>query len=202
MADLSINHMDRQQQIIRASAALFDRVGYHGASMQMIADAVNLGKPTLYHYFRSKSEILFAMHKELVTELLESHRQRAAQTDHPDKLLQGLCYDTLAFIDNYPGYVRAFFEHYDDLDQPQQEAVRIQRRNYLKMVINIIRKGIDDGTFVECNPRTAALGFLGMCTWAYQWLPRNDSVNLQCVADDLSRLVLNGLMQPVRKRDR
>lgn len=189
--------MDRQQLIIKASAALFDRVGYHGASMQMIADAVNLGKPTLYHYFRSKSEILFAMHKELVTELLESHRQRATQSDCPEKLLEGLCYDTLAFINDYPGYVRAFFEHYHDLDELQQETVRVQRRNYLKMVINIIRKGIDDGTFVQCNPRVAALGFLGMCTWAYQWLPRDESVDLESIADDLSRLILKGLVRSI-----
>lgn len=197
MSNLSVNHLDRQQQIIRASAELFDRVGYHGASMQMIADAVNLGKPTLYHYFRSKSEILFAMHKELVSELLESHRQRVAQSTQPASLLKGLCYDTLAFINNYPGYVRAFFEHYQDLDEPQQDTLRVQRRGYLKMVINIIRSGIDEGSFVECNPRIAALGFLGMCTWAYQWLPRDGSVDLQSTADELSRLILNGLAKNV-----
>jgi len=30
--------------------------------MQMLADEVGLGKPTLYHYFPSKNAILFAMH--------------------------------------------------------------------------------------------------------------------------------------------
>jgi AcrR family transcriptional regulator len=194
MANTSESHQERKQEIIRASAELFDRVGYHGASMQMIADAVNLGKPTLYHYFKSKSAILFAMHQELVSELLESHRQRAEQSMESASLLRGLCYDTLAFIKNNPGYVRAFFEHYQDLDAGQQDALQVQRRGYLKMVINIIRAGIDDGSFAPCNPRIAALGFLGMCTWAYQWLPRDQSpADLQIIADELSTMILKGL---------
>src|ERR1700716_2738281 len=54
---------DRRDQIIQASAELFEKVGYHGASMQMVADAVKLGKPTLYYYFKSKTDILYAVHE-------------------------------------------------------------------------------------------------------------------------------------------
>lgn len=163
--------------------------------MQMIADAVNLGKPTLYHYFRSKSEILFAMHKELVAELLEAHNARAMKTSRPDDLLEGLCLDTITFITEHPGYVRAFFEHYHDLNEAQQKEVKEQRRNYLKMVTDIIQSGIDKKLFVKCDPRTAALGFLGMCNWTYQWLPKDKSTNVKAVATDLSKLFLKGIVK-------
>ncbi|WP_187276372.1 TetR/AcrR family transcriptional regulator [Parahaliea maris] len=193
--EMTDTYVNRQQEIIRASAALFDRVGYHGASMNMIAEAVNLGKPTLYHYFRSKSEILFAMHRELMSVLVDAHNARQQETSRPDELLRGLCYDTIKFIVEHPGYTRAFFEHYHDLDESQRSALSEHRKSYLNMVIELIRSGIKDGLFAECDVRNTALAFLGACNWTYQWMPSDRRLDVSAVAENLSRLFLSGLMR-------
>src|SRR5262245_11407179 len=102
------SHENRKSEIMDACAVLFDKVGYHGATMIMVAEAVGLGKPTLYHYFRSKSEILFAIHQDLISNLLASHAARKAQKLTPDALLTGMAMDIITFISERPGYVRAF----------------------------------------------------------------------------------------------
>src|SRR5438876_12299390 len=72
---------DKRQQIIERCANLFDSGGYHRATMQLLADEVGLGKPTLYHYFSSKTEILYAIHQQHIAVLidgLDSERRRGA----------------------------------------------------------------------------------------------------------------------------
>ncbi len=50
---------DPRQEILRASARLFQQQGYDGTSMNDVAAALKLSKGGLYHHFQSKDEILF-----------------------------------------------------------------------------------------------------------------------------------------------
>lgn len=189
----SHSHETRKYEIIRASAELFERVGYHGASMQMLADSVNLGKPTLYHYFRSKTEILHAIHEDLMSDLFACHAARVAEGSTFEQLLLGICTDILRQIDEHPGYTRAFFEHYDELDDADKKEMRGQRQRYLEMVCNILEAGVESGVFTRCEPRLAALGFLGMCNWAYKWYPQESNRTVERTAQDLCQVFLEGL---------
>ena len=47
-----------KDQILEAAAQIFRTKGFHAASMQDIAEAVNLQKASLYHHVSSKQEIL------------------------------------------------------------------------------------------------------------------------------------------------
>src|SRR3978361_52374 len=61
-----------QRQAILANAAqLFATHGYHGTSMNDLADACALSKATLYHYFRDKSEVLFNIAEGHVSRLVD-----------------------------------------------------------------------------------------------------------------------------------
>jgi AcrR family transcriptional regulator len=60
--------------------------------LQMLADEVRLGKPTLNHYFASKTEILCAIHQMHIAALLDGldSEQRRAST-LAQKLAETLC---------------------------------------------------------------------------------------------------------------
>src|SRR5436190_931007 len=49
---------ERRREIVDQAAALFDRRGYHGTSLEDVAASVGLRKASLYHYFRGKDDIL------------------------------------------------------------------------------------------------------------------------------------------------
>lgn len=184
---------NRKEDIIQASADLFEKVGYHRASMQMLADEVGLGKPTLYHYFRSKTEILYAIHQEIISKVLTQHLKRAEKGLPPDQLLEGMAKDMLTFIKEHPGYVRAFFEHFDELDDVHKVEIRAQRNQYMAITTDVIKAGIASGVFKDCDPRIAALGFFGMMNWTYKWLPQETKSSVASIAKKLSSLFLDGL---------
>ena len=53
-------------RIVSAAAGLFSEHGVGGTSLQMIADAIGVTKAAVYHQFKSKDEIVFAVaHDEL-----------------------------------------------------------------------------------------------------------------------------------------
>ena len=158
-------------EIIEHCAALFDKVGYHKASMQMLADEVGLGKPTLYHYFPSKTAILFAIHDIHMRALLDGLVVGDATSQDPIDQLRSACIHILRQIANHPGYVRAFMDHYGELEGSMRAEIRTHRTDYFNRVVAIIEGGIETGRLRPCDPTITAYGFLGMCNWAYKWYP-------------------------------
>lgn len=164
-------HDEKRTEIIAHCATLFDKVGYHKASMQMLADEVGLGKPTLYHYFPSKHAILYAIHDAHMTALLDGLNHNAQDDSDPAALLQSACVDILRQIAEHPGYVRAFMDHYGDLEGRMRAKIRDRRQEYFDRVRAIILYGMESGAFRRNDPTLTTYGFFGMCNWAYKWYP-------------------------------
>jgi AcrR family transcriptional regulator len=61
----------REREIVEAAARLFSEQGYLGTSTQQIAEEVGMLKGSLYHYFRSKADILYCViegvHRQFMT---------------------------------------------------------------------------------------------------------------------------------------
>lgn len=189
-------HDEKRLEIIGCCATLFDRVGFHGTSMQMLADEVGLGKPTLYHYFASKNDILYEMHQMHIDALIHGLEAdiESAGTE-PAELLEKACAQTLRGIAKHPGYVRAFMDHYTELEGKQRTEMRKRRTEYFERITSIISNGITSGKFRKVDIELATLAFVGMCNWAYKWYPKRADKNPpEKMAKALCGIFLGGLI--------
>src|SRR3954467_14756560 len=50
---------EKREAVLRTAVALFLAQGYHRVTLNDVAERLNITKPALYNYFRSKEEILF-----------------------------------------------------------------------------------------------------------------------------------------------
>ena len=190
-------HDEKRLEIIEHCAVLFDKVGYHGLTMQMLADEAGLGKPTLYHYFSSKADILFEMLQLHLDAAISEVAAVAAQCDDPEEVLVQACAFTLREIATHPGYVRAVMEHYGDLEGERRAEIRKRRQAYFDLIAGAIGKGIETGQFRQQDPAVSTLVFVGMCNWAYKWYPAMASKNApEKMARTLSQVFLDGLNAP------
>ena len=53
----------RREELLTVATKLFAARGYHGTRMDDVADVVGLNKATVYHYYASKSPILFDIYR-------------------------------------------------------------------------------------------------------------------------------------------
>lgn len=61
-----------KSQIIQASIKIFSKKGYHGSTMDEIAEEAGMSKTTLYAYFKSKADILQSIStKQNINELFK-----------------------------------------------------------------------------------------------------------------------------------
>lgn len=160
---------ERRDEIIRTAADLFDRDGYASTTMEDIAHAVGIAKPTLYHYFSSKDEILFGIHDEFIALLIARHESRLGAGLGVAQLLLEVMADILELMETHRGHVRVFFEHHRELPAAHQETIRLKRDAYEQMVTDVFAEGIEQGVFRQTDPHLASLAMFGMCNWAYQW---------------------------------
>src|ERR1700729_926589 len=120
----------RRHQIVESAAMLFDAQGYGNTSMEDVALSVSIAKPTLYHYFRSKEEILRSIHEEFIQLLTGKYLQRVSSGAEPEELVLGAMKDILSLMVTHRGYVRVFFEHHRELPAEAKRYVAAQRDCY------------------------------------------------------------------------
>lgn len=63
--------MDRKQWILDAAKQTFSSYGYKATTMDHVAKVANVGKGTIYLYFKSKDELFSAILEEHVGEMIE-----------------------------------------------------------------------------------------------------------------------------------
>lgn len=60
-----------RQALLVAAAELFSRAGYAGTSTRAIAEQVGLRQPSMFHYFRTKEDLLAELLENLITPTTE-----------------------------------------------------------------------------------------------------------------------------------
>lgn len=184
---------ERRAEIIRTAADLFDRDGYSSTTMEDIARAQGIAKPTLYHYFSSKDEILYWIHEEFIDLLIGRHEQRVNAGLGVGQLLLEVMADILELMETHRGHVRVFFEHHRELAEEHQATIRVKRDAYERMVKGIFETGIAQGEFRQTDPQLAAFATFGMCNWAYQWYRAGGRMRTRDIAYQFWSYLVHGV---------
>ena len=82
-----------RERLVAAATELFARHGVSGTSLQMIADELGVTKAAVYHQFRSKEDIVWAVVApalDTLTALVEAAEARRSRAERAETLLAGL----------------------------------------------------------------------------------------------------------------
>ena len=159
---------DKRAEILKSAAAAFRRRGYHGASVDEIASALQMTKGNLYYYFKNKEDILYACH-EYSLDILLKLMQEVQQDDAPaDQKLRKLI---LAFVhlilDELQG--TALTLDPEALSQPLFAKVIAKRDQFDRGMRAIIQQGMDEGLFAQGDPKMIEFAIMGAVNWISKW---------------------------------
>src|SRR4051812_33467630 len=98
----------RRQEIVDTSARVFAQRGYHATGLTELCAANGLGKGALYHYIKSKEELLAAIHDRVMDEVMGGADRVATAGGSPPEQLSMLGDELLDVIHRYPDHVWVF----------------------------------------------------------------------------------------------
>lgn len=183
----------RRQEIVRAAALLFEEKGYHATSVTDIAEAVGLSKPTLYHYVKSKGEIVSWIHDEIIDLLLARLEERVAEGMAPDEIIRLNIVDIIEAMDTRPGHLKVYFEHHKELPEALRREAKVKRDRFQALIEETIARGVRTGLFREVDIRMTTLALFGITNWSYQWYRPEGAKRSNEVAQHLFGVFINGV---------
>lgn len=141
-------------------------MGYHNATMDKIAEVAGIAKPTLYHYFGSKEEILFSIHLGYIEPLIESQQRRVDNEVSSTRVAYEVIAEHLTIIAESPGMLQSFVENQRELNDERRVQMKNNRRKYRQLVEASYQRDVDLGVIAACDTRLVAFSLFGMCNWA------------------------------------
>ncbi len=183
-----------RDEILRAAAQIFQEKGYHAASMQDIAQAVELQKGSLYHHVESKQEILLALLDEALELIISQLQEINSQDITPDKKLRLAMRSYLSFLADNRSISSVLLLEHRSLE-PELKNLHIPRRDLAEGIWqDMISSGISQGLFHASRPGLTAKALLGVINWTITWYQEDGPLSPIEIADHFTDLFFQGLL--------
>jgi AcrR family transcriptional regulator len=158
-------------ELLDQATLLFAAKGYEATSLQDIANAVGVSRPALYHYVKSKDDLLGMLVEQVSQSLAEVLAELGQRADlSPTQKLRELTSLLVRQRAQHPAQFRTLDRAETVLPEPANSQHVEAKRRVLREFTAIIDSGVAAGEFFPIDSRTAALSLLGMCNWVAWWV--------------------------------
>lgn len=182
-----------RNQILEAAAQIISEKGYHAASMQDIAQAVQLQKASLYHHISSKQEILVVLLDRALDMLIERMQRVVEQDLPPDEKLRQAMRSYLETLAEHRDLAAVLLLEHRSLD-PDMRRRHIPRRDRFEQLWRqIVEQGVAEGIFECQHPGLVVKALLGVLNWTIMWYRPDGRFSASKIAEHNADLFLVGL---------
>jgi AcrR family transcriptional regulator len=183
-----------RDSILKAASPFFSRYGLFKATMEEIARSLNMGKSSMYYYFKSKEEIFKAVIDKEVEIIRGKIEAAVAAESTPQGKLRAFAVARMQhlkemvnvftalkdeYLKNY-SFIQKIRENYDELE--------VQR------VKKILAEGIKAGVFkvddLDLTARTIMTALRGL---EYEWFIKGVEVDVKRNVDKLFTMLFEGI---------
>jgi AcrR family transcriptional regulator len=187
----------RRDEIVAVAARLFAERGYRQTSIEDLVAATGLQRGGLYHYIDGKGELLLLIHDELMNPLLERAEAILDEGGDAETQLRTLVRAWVAHVATHRDHMTVFNEERRLIESdPGWARVRASRRSFQDVLTEVLRQGVNEGSFRIPDLELALLALLGMVNHMSQWLDPKGRLSPEAIADALVDLLLSGIAAP------
>ncbi len=181
----------RREELTREAARLFAERGFHGTSMDALAQALGVQKGSLYSLTGSKQQLLFETMREGARAFhaaLDDVPEDASAIERVRAALRG----HLRVVSEQLDVATVFTREWRYLDGEFRDEITAERRRYEERWRALFREGVEAGDLrTDLDAGAATLLVLSAANWAYTWLePGRDTDEL---ADRFTAILVDGV---------
>lgn len=202
MAAKIIDKEEKRGQIMMAAIRLFAQKGFEKTTISDIAAEAEIGKGTVYEYFKNKEEMIHqSFHFFLQQTEIDFQNILLEKIPAVEKLKQILMAFGNVINAETESFVTMMFNFWG-------EAMRFQNtkniiftemkkfyHSYRRIFADIIIEGMQDGSIRKSiNPESVAIIIIGMLDGVMvQWLMDRDLINYEEILNTLISIILRGI---------
>ena len=185
----------KYQKVIDTATELFREKGYRTTSLDDVAHELGITKAALYHYVKSKEDLLSVIFTQALQVIFESAQRIAALDLPPDKKLRQIIFNHITnIIIKNQSLVYVFFAEENQLPPKFSRMVRKKKREYDEILLDIVEEGIAAGVFEKVDPTLLVYAIVGMCCWIYLWYKPGIPYSPEDIANQYIRILERGFL--------
>ncbi|HUQ42377.1 MAG TPA: TetR/AcrR family transcriptional regulator [Candidatus Limnocylindrales bacterium] len=176
----------REDEILAAAARIFRQKGYHATSVRDIAESVGLLKGSLYHYIRSKEDLLARLFDGALEDTVRTLDEIASRDAAPTERLREMVKAYVRSVTENIDAVGLYLREWRSLPAPELARLRARRRAMRALFEQVIADGSRRREFAGIDEKISALAILGMCNWLFEWYRPRGRLRSGALADELA----------------
>lgn len=180
--------------ILRTSARIFAEKNYHSTTMRDIARATKVSLSGLYHYCKSKEELLFLIQDNCFGRVLERLEQRLSGISEPEQKLRIFIENHLAFFAANMAEMKVLSHEADSLGRELQRQVSGKKEKYTRLARKILSEVQQQKPERQIDLTVATYALFGMMNWIYNWYNPRGKLSVTDLVDNVMRLYLGGFL--------
>jgi AcrR family transcriptional regulator len=184
----------RWNELLEISAKSFAEHGYKSTTLQDIADQFGVLKGSLYHYIRSKDDLLFEIVWAVYTRGLDNLRELAAAESDPAARLRSVVRGHVLYLIDNLVETSVLLHEFEQLSAARREQIALHE--YSAILAGLIEDAQRAGVVKPgVDAQLAALAALGAMNWVYRWYRSDGRKSPAEIADQYAEIVVAGLLE-------
>ncbi|MFM9376807.1 TetR/AcrR family transcriptional regulator [Gordonia sp. VNK21] len=180
----------KKRQILDAAVDLFLENGFHGTSVDSIADALGTSKQFVYYQFKDKSAILEAICTSGAELTLSAIDDRPGSTTSPTQRLDEFSRQLTEIVLDHGSYLAVYAGETRSLREDDRKRILRKRAEVDDRVAELVTEGVERGEFTAEDPLTSARAITGMLSFMWTWANPATPDERNRLVDQMSTIAL------------
>ena len=182
----------KRAAVLASAVRLFNAKGFHATSLDDVADDLNVTKPTTYHYFANKDDILFECVRNGLAAIIEQTSRVAAQGGSGAERLRAMA----------TGYAQVMTQDFGicvtrtsdtELAEPSRARFRPLKREVDQLVRRVVTEGMADGALRSGDARLVTFTLTGALNGIGRWFDPAGEMTVDDVVRGTVTILMTGL---------
>lgn len=182
----------KREAVIRESGRIFSRCGYHNASLDDVAKALQVSKGTLYNYVKDKEEILYECLKIALSIGEKAFEIGIREGTDGEGKIRITLRNYIAVLHDELGACGVITE-IEALKPGHRREITAIRDEHEARFIALMEEGMEDGSLRKVDAKLAVFTFMGAVNSIPRWYSPQGRLTNEEIANGMVDLLMGGI---------
>ena len=183
----------REAELYKNAAIFFNRNGYSSTSIRQIGRAIGIREGSIYHYIRSKQDLLFNICEWAMRTSLDAIAPLAKQDLNPGVKLKQMIKLHIATLAKNSTEHCTMLKELRSLDRNNKKKIIKLRDRYEAFFRDVIEDCVRNNIFRDLDIKMTTIVLLGMMNSLVRWYSSEGPIKSETISDLISNLFFDGV---------